>query len=73
MAVYCVNVNADKAIALFKLNTTLHPESGNAYDSLAEGYEASGNRRAAVDAYRRSLAIDANNTHAQERLSRLTH
>lgn len=34
--------NYENAIAIFKLNNKLHPEDPNLMDSLAEGYEASG-------------------------------
>jgi hypothetical protein len=32
----------EEAIQIFKLNTELHPEEANFFDSLAEGYETSG-------------------------------
>jgi CubicO group peptidase (beta-lactamase class C family) len=42
---YLNNKNYVLAIDIFKLNTESHPNSVNAYDSLAEAYETSGNRK----------------------------
>ena len=33
-----------EAIEVFKLNTEIHPENANVFDSLAEGYELSGDK-----------------------------
>jgi hypothetical protein len=33
-----------EAAVVFKLNVSLHPDSGNAYDSLAEAYMRSGQK-----------------------------
>jgi hypothetical protein len=33
-----------RAIEIFRLNVSLYPQSANTYDSLAEGYEANGDR-----------------------------
>ncbi|MBV7538326.1 serine hydrolase [Duganella sp. sic0402] len=57
-----------QAIAILSLTTRLYPQSANAYDSLAEGYEAAGERELAIQNYRRSLELNAQNTHASERL-----
>lgn len=40
--------NAGKAVDLFEWMTQLYPESANAYDSLADGYEAAGNIEMAI-------------------------
>ena len=45
------------AIAVLKLATTLFPKSFNAYDSLAEAYQADDNKPLAIADYRRSLEI----------------
>lgn len=47
----------DKAIALLKLNTELHPDSSNTWDSLAEIYLASGDRPRSLETYRRVLDV----------------
>ena len=36
----------DKAVAIFKLNVAMYPESSNTHDSLAEAQAESGERRA---------------------------
>lgn len=59
------------ALTLMKLIVKLHPESGNAYDSLAEAYERSGDRARAMENYRRSLALDPANANAAEQLKAL--
>jgi CubicO group peptidase (beta-lactamase class C family) len=60
-----------QAIAVLGLTARLYPESFNVYDSLAEAYEAAGETDLAVKNYRRSLELNANNTHATDRLRAL--
>ncbi|GMU66941.1 MAG: hypothetical protein AMXMBFR36_32150 [Acidobacteriota bacterium] len=45
----------DDAIAAFRLNTELHPDSANTWDSLSDGYLAAGRREEALAAVRRVL------------------
>ncbi|WP_266170832.1 hypothetical protein [Dyella subtropica] len=45
----------ERAVDVFKLNTELHPASVNVYDSLAEGYEALGDKPQATASDQRSL------------------
>lgn len=60
-----------EALEIFKLNTVLYPQSGNVYDSLAEAYEANGNRELAIKNYKRSLELDPKNGNAIVQLKRL--
>lgn len=60
-----------EAIELFKLNVEMYPKSSNTYDSLGEAYMVQGDRKAAIDNYRKSLALNANNTNAVEMLKKL--
>lgn len=46
-----------KALAVFRLNTELYPDSANTYDSLAEATEASGDKPGAVALYKKALAV----------------
>lgn len=62
---------ASQAVAILRLNTTLFPKSWNAYDSLAEILEDSGNRAAAIDNFSRSLQLNPANSHAAEHLRNL--
>lgn len=48
----------DDAIEIFRLNLSAHPDSGGAFDSLAEAHAKAGNRRVAIENARRSLQID---------------
>ncbi len=48
---------ADDAIAIFQRNTREHPQSWNVWDSLAEGYATTGNKKAAIDNYSKALAM----------------
>ncbi|MFN7107268.1 MAG: tetratricopeptide repeat protein [Brevundimonas sp.] len=56
------------ALTLMKLIVSLYPQSGNAYDSLAEAYARSGDRVRARENYQRSLALDPANANAAEQL-----
>jgi tetratricopeptide (TPR) repeat protein len=60
-----------KALDIFKLNTALHPESYNAYDSEAEGFDNVGDTANAIVYYKRSLELNPNNTNAVTQLKRL--
>jgi dienelactone hydrolase len=59
------------AIAVLKLVTVLHPDSGNAYDSLAEAYETAQDKPLAIEHYRRSLKLDPKNDNAVQHLKLL--
>jgi dienelactone hydrolase len=63
--------NKRAAISVFKLVTVRYPESGNAYDSLAEAYEANGDKALAIENYRRSLQLDPGNSNAERHLKTL--
>ncbi len=58
-------------VEIFKLGVSLYPKDSNLHDSLAEGYEALGNKPAAIASYQKSLALDPKNGHAVERLNAL--
>ncbi|HVE58470.1 MAG TPA: serine hydrolase, partial [Pyrinomonadaceae bacterium] len=60
-----------EALEIFKLNVALYPESANVYDSVAEAYEALGDKALAVKNYKRSLELDPKNTNAVEHLKKL--
>jgi CubicO group peptidase (beta-lactamase class C family) len=49
------NHRTRQAIAVFQLNTRLFPDSANAWDSLADGHLANGDRERADEAFRRLL------------------
>jgi CubicO group peptidase (beta-lactamase class C family) len=61
----------NEAIAVFRLNAEDFPQSANVWDSLAEGYELSGDRESAVKYYKKVLEIDPNNKNALEKIKQL--
>ena len=61
----------DAAIGLFRYNTVQFPQSWNVWDSLAEGYENSGDTKNAVTNYQHSVKLNPDNTHASDALKRL--
>lgn len=63
--------NIADAIAVFTQNTKDHPTSGNAWDSLAEGYMKQGDNKHAIEYYERSLALDPGNQNAVDQLKKL--
>ena len=61
----------NEAIEIFKLNTKVYPESGNAYDSLGEAYMKNGDNDMAIQNYTKSLELDPRNNNAKEMLIEL--
>lgn len=59
------------ALPVFKLNTSLYPKSGNAYDSLAEVQELKGDHINALKNYKRSLELDPENQNATKQIKKL--
>jgi hypothetical protein len=60
-----------EAQAVFQLNTQLYPTSSNAFDSLAEAFEASGDTASAIDHYSKAAQLDSGNAHARTKLAKL--
>lgn len=56
------------ALAIFRLGTELYPTSFNLFDSLGEADELNHDSAAASTHYRRSLELNPENSHAQQRL-----
>ncbi|HEY9434306.1 MAG TPA: serine hydrolase [Blastocatellia bacterium] len=59
------------AIAVFKVNVELYPQSSNVYDSLGEAYMANGEKELAIANYKKSLELDPKNKNAVEMLKKL--
>lgn len=59
------------AIAVFELGASLYQTSDNIHDSLGEAYEADGAAERAIQSYRRALALNPQNKHAEARLNAL--
>jgi CubicO group peptidase (beta-lactamase class C family) len=62
---------ASEATEIFKLNTVAYPQSSNAFDSLAEAYQVSGNKELAIKNYQRAVELDPTNLHAIDMLKKL--
>lgn len=60
-----------QAFGLFQYNVAHWPKSWNAFDSLAEAYEALGDDTQAIAHYKRSLELDPNNKNGAEHLQKL--
>ncbi len=60
-----------KATEVFNRVVAEHPQSSNAYDSLAEAYMKSGQKALAVVNYRRSLELNRENFNARQMLKQL--
>lgn len=60
-----------EAIEIFKINTELHPNSANAFDSLGEGYMNNGDTELAITSYEKSLELNPENSNAVTILERL--
>lgn len=63
--------NLPATIAIFTLNTTDHPDSYNAWDSLAEAYMEQGDKEKAIAYYEKSLALNPKNDNAVVQLKKL--
>ncbi len=63
--------NNEDAIAVFKLNVRLYPESFNVYDSLGEAYLANNQKEPALLNYRKSLELNPNNRNAENVINSL--
>ncbi|HUU38846.1 MAG TPA: ankyrin repeat domain-containing protein [Candidatus Desulfaltia sp.] len=61
----------DDAVAIFKMNVELFPESWNVYDSLAEAYAGKGDTGLAIQNYERSLELNPDNQNAKAQLKNL--
>ena len=59
------------AVAVFRVNTSLFPRSGNTYDSLGEALERADRRDEAIVAYRRALELNPNLFSSRDALRRL--
>ena len=60
-----------EAVEIFKLNVEAFPQGFNTYDSLAEAYMNLNERELAIQNFKKSLELNANNTNAVEMLKKL--
>ncbi|WP_456428926.1 c-type cytochrome [Rhodocaloribacter sp.] len=69
--VYLGSGKGEEALAFFKLNAEMYPESANVYDSLAEAYMAGGDRELAIAFYQKALTLNPKNPNAVAKLAEL--
>ena len=60
-----------EAIEMFKMHVEDYPKSANVYDRLGEAYMINGDKKGAVENYKKSLELDPANGNARERLKKL--
>lgn len=60
------------AIAVFKINVEMFPDSFNPFDSLGEAYMLNGDIESAVNSYQQSLKLNPHNSNAIHKLEQLT-
>lgn len=65
------NEQKTEALEIFKLNLSLYPNSANGYDSLAEAYEALGQKEPAIKNFKRSLELNPKNDYAAGQIKKL--
>jgi len=63
--------NIDYAIKIFELNIQEHPNSANAFDSLAEAYFLNDQLELSKINYQKSLELDPENTSAKEMINQI--
>ncbi|GGB14414.1 serine hydrolase [Puia dinghuensis] len=61
----------EQALAIFRLNLDLHPQSANCFDSIAEAYEAMDEKEKALDNFRRSFQLNPKNDYAAQHIKQL--
>ncbi len=61
----------ENALAVFKLNTELHPSSWNVFDSYGEALLKAGRKPEAILMYKKSVELNPNNTNARDHLKKL--
>ena len=61
----------DAAVAVFRMNVEMNPQSANAYDSLGEAYMLNDERELAIENYSKSLDLNPDNANAREMLDKL--
>ena len=68
---YSAPTNADTAIELFKFDATNYPTAANVYSRLADAYLAKGEKRLAIQNYKRALELNPNMSSAKRALEKL--
>jgi len=64
---YLNEEKADEAIAVFKLNAAMYPESWNVYDSLGEAYLKHGDKGLALKSYAKALELNTQQSEGEKK------
>ena len=48
----------ERALKYFKMNVANNPTVANVYDSLGDGYKAIGDKKSAIDSYKKCLTLN---------------
>lgn len=65
------NSRLNEAVKFFALNAKENPQSANAFDSLGEGYFSIKNYALALENYKKSLELNAENTNASNMINKI--
>ncbi|OVE56651.1 serine hydrolase domain-containing protein [Chryseobacterium mucoviscidosis] len=65
------NSRFNEAVKVFALNTKENPQSANAFDSLGESYFSIKNYTLALENYKKSLALNPENTNAENMVNKI--
>ena len=60
-----------EAIVIFEVNARTHRNSWNAYDSLGEAYANARDKQHALEAYRKSVTLNPQNSNAKQMIERI--
>ena len=60
-----------EAIDIFKYNLSEHPNSADAFDGLAEGYDDMGEKELAIENFKKSVELNPKNSYAADRIKKL--
>ena len=61
----------EEAVAIFKLNAEMFPESSNVYDSLADGYKEMGEKKLAIKNYAKAIELNPDARESNRKLNAL--
>jgi dienelactone hydrolase len=65
------NGDVPASVAILRLDTELHADSWNAWDSLGDAYAKNGDKASAIEAYRKSVVLNPENRNGVEQLTAL--
>lgn len=64
--------NTTEAMNVFRLNTMIYPDNAGVFDSLAEAWETTGNKKEAIAAYEKVLQLKPGDEKAKGKIAALT-